>query len=97
MYHPCLGFDVGDTLGVVGSKASVVSRGVGQGPMRDFVVGVCLLPKASVVQCTFERDHNVDFLQNRMMDGYCQVSPNNRFANLDGSHVAKNSEKSLVS
>lgn len=97
VYRSCLGPDVVDTSGVLGTKVSVVTRGVRQSPMLGFDLKAFLLPDHNVLQYLCERDHNVDFLCDRMLDGYFQIPPYSKFAVPDGPYVAKNSGKNLRS
>lgn len=65
--------------------------------MRGLIVGVILLSDRFVVQYTCECDPSVDFLQDRMLDCYCPISPYSRFAMLDGPYMAKNFGKGVAS
>lgn len=59
-------------LYVVGRNISDVFRGVRQGSIRGFTVGVFRLPDRNVVQYTCECDRSVDSLHNEILDCYCK-------------------------
>lgn len=72
VYFLCVDADVSGTWGVVGTKASVVIRGVRQDLIRGFLVEAFVLLdfNTSLYTC----DNYVGFLRDRMLDGYYEIT-----------------------